>query len=237
MARTKKGESSGIPETEMRLRTLQEEYMKEDCSEEVKDEYILLLKAYARSLTLKEIKKLRIYLPPERVDEISTDVVLVMLRQYKKKGWKVRASFGGTLYWKVREVMFKSKDEEMNLSLNTSMSDNADSKEVLDIINPGVVLPLLYDKDSEINLDAPEDSFIRSVNTAFEEVKVLIEEAYETLPYETFLKFVPWLLLQFRKSKTRNIQQLFKEMFLSSKEESAFDILLLETKNRIAKYS
>ena len=69
------------------------------------------------------------------------------------------------------------------------------------------------------------------------EIQEIIDEAYEGLPYSTFVKFLPWLVLQIRKPKTRNIQRLFNKLFLTGKEEDAFNILLLEIRNRILQHA
>lgn len=221
------------PKTEVECKRLQEEFLKEDCSQEVKDEYFMLLRTYARSLALKEIKRKGIFLPPERVDEICTDATLILMKQYSKPGWRVLTSFAGALYWKLLEAMYKQANEESMYSLNTTFTDDRDSKEILDLIGTNACLP--WQSKFSLKAEGSEiwDEISSEFNSANSEIESLIDDAYQMLPYTTFLKFLPWLLLQIRKPRTRNSQKLFKEKFLSGKEEDAFDILLLEMKNRI----
>ena len=83
----------------------------------------------------------------------------------------------------------------------------------------------------------PSNTILDSIDVSTDEIKSVIDEAYRILPYPTYMRFLPWLLLQFRKPKTRNIQELFNSLFISNREESAFDILLLEIHNRIAQHA
>lgn len=235
MARTRSANSQP-PETEIKCQQLQEQYLQPDCPQSVKDEYFLLLRTYARSITLKEIKHKGIFLPPERVDEICTDAVLLILRQYRKEGWSIRASFAGALYWKVVEAMYGKADEEMVYSLNTTFTSDQDSKEVMDLVGSDSEMPWQQGQGREPVSDDPADSITAQVNVAYDEIEDLINQAYEILPYPTFMRFLPWLLLQLRKPRTRNIQQLFDNLYLTNKESNAFDILWLEIRNRIEKH-
>ena len=75
MAERKK-RNSELPQTEKQLKELQALFMENKANRKVRDEFILLLRQYARSLTLKEIKRKGIFLDPWRVDEIATDATL-----------------------------------------------------------------------------------------------------------------------------------------------------------------
>lgn len=230
--KTKVTPYSTPPETERALQALQEEYLKEDCPKEVKDEYFNTLRMYARSLTLKEIKKKGITLSVERVEEVCTDAVLLIMRQYQKKGWKIVASFAGALYWKIVEALFGCANEEMNLSLNRTFTDDDNAKEMLDLVSNSSE-PWSNPSKSYVG---PEDAVLKEINGAISEINNLIDQAYDILPYNLFLRFLPWLLLQIRKPRTRNIMDLFSRLFLDNKEENAFDILLLEMRNRVYSY-
>ena len=94
-----KKKTSSIPPTELELQRLQELYMEDMSNKEVVDKYFSLLRTYARSITLKVIKRKGIYLESERVEEIATDATILLLNQYSKKGWKVTVSFAGILIW------------------------------------------------------------------------------------------------------------------------------------------
>lgn len=224
------------PKTEVECKALQEEYLKSDCPQSTKDEYFSLLRIYARSLALKEIKRKGIFLQPERVDEICTDATLLLMNQYSKPGWKVLSSFAGALYWKLLEAMYGQASEDMVYSLNTTFSDDTDSKEILDLIGTNACLPWQKNLKSRDDQDVPWDSLSGDINVSYPEIKILIDEAYSILPYKTFVKFIPWLLLQFRKPRTRNNKKVFAEVFLDNREEEAFELLLLEVKNRIIEH-
>lgn len=221
------------PKTEVECKALQEEYLKPDCPQSVRDEYFSLLRIYARSLALKEIKRKGIFLQPERVDEICTDATLLLMNQYTKPGWRVLSSFAGALYWKLLEAMYGQASEDMVYSLNTTFSDDADSKEILDLIGSNACLPWQKTIKNKEDQDIPWDNLYEELNVSYSEIKSLIDEAYSILPYKTFIRFIPWLLLQFRKPRTRNNRKVFSEVFLEGKEEEAFDLLFLEVRNRL----
>lgn len=233
---TKKKKSSDVPQTELELRRLQELYLEDSSNQEVMDKYFFLLRTYARSLALKTIKKKGIYLLPERVDEIATDATIFLMNQYSKAGWKVNVSFAGILKWKVYEAMYEQADNEQNSSLNATFTNDKDSKEVIDMIGSSSCLPWTVTIHGQTLEDNPSDILTKKVNVSFSEISGVIDEAYDILPYKTFMRFVPWLVLKIRKAKTRNIEPLFKRLFLTSKEEDAFDILLLEIHNRISQH-
>lgn len=226
------------PETELRLRDLQSQYLQDKNNTQVRDEFFLMLRDYARSLTLQRIKRSAIFLPPERVDEICTDATLDLMEQYSKEGWFVDSSFAGLLFWKVQRAMYGQQDDEKNSSLNVTFDDSDNSKEIIDIVSYNSTLgwnTTVTSYDDTINHF--DDDFLSEVNTSFNEVTSVVDEAFDILPYRVFMRFVPWLVLQFRKPKTRNIQSLFFKLYLTNKEENAFDILLLEIYNRISKES
>lgn len=226
------------PETEVELRNLQSQYISDKNNAEIRDKFFLMLRNYARSIALQRIKRSGIFLPPERVDEICTDATLDLLEQYTKEGWYVDSSFAGVLFWKVQRAMYGQQDDEKNSSLNNTFDDSDNSKEIIDIVsyNSGLSWNSNINDESDPTI-TPENSFANSVNISYNEVDSVVNEAYEILPYKTYMRFVPWLVLQFRKPKTRNIQALFVKLFLTNKEENAFDILLLEIYNRISKHS
>ena len=73
VARTKAVIYSPPTETELRLQELQEKFLDPNgCSKADKDEFFLVMRMYARSITLQMIKSKGLVLPPERVDEVKT---------------------------------------------------------------------------------------------------------------------------------------------------------------------
>jgi len=237
--KSKKG-SSDVPETERKLQELQKLFLADRNNQKIFEEYFLLLRKYTRSLTLKKIKRKNLFLPPERVDEICTDATLALLDQYNNPnnpGWKVGSSFAGVIQFKIIEAMWGHADDDMNSSLNLTFSDDKDSKEILDLVGSGSALPWdMSEYGKEKTSDNPADLVVSTSNVSFDEVKTLVEECYIDLPYRLYLRFVPWLVLQFRKPKTKNIYSLFNRLYLTNKEENAFDMLLLELHNRISQH-
>ena len=215
------------PETEIVLTALQELYLKPNCSQALRDRYFMLMRAYARSILLKEIKRKGIVFPPEKVEELATDSTLLLMNQYTKEGWKISASFAGALRWKVIESLYGDSKDEMNYSLNRTFTEDSNAKEMLDLMSNSNT-PWY----NHISQD-PADEVAENENTAIEEVRILVNQAYDLLPYKVYLKFLPWLLLKLRKPRIRNVMVQFNRIFLSSKEEEAFDLLLLEMRNRI----
>src|SRR5574344_1873157 len=107
VARTKAVIYSPPTETELRLQELQEKFLDPNgCSKADKDEFFLVMRMYARSITLQMIKSKGLVLPPERVDEVCTDATLAIFKQYQKVGWRIEASFAGALRWKVVESLY-----------------------------------------------------------------------------------------------------------------------------------
>ena len=230
VARTKAVIYSPPTETELRLQELQEKFLDPNgCSKADKDEFFLVMRMYARSITLQMIKSKGLVLPPERVDEVCTDATLAILKQYQKVGWKIEASFAGALRWKVIESLYGPKNEESHYSLNTTFSDDTDSKEMLDLVSSS---SLPWSNDSYC--DDPEETTINQYSAVVEEVNRLLDEAYEILDYRLYVRFLPWLLLNIRKTRARNVMQTFTSCFLTSREESAFELLLLELRNRLS---
>lgn len=215
------------PETEIRLTGLQELYLDPKCRKDIRDRYFMIMKSYARSLLLKEMKRKGIILPPERVEELSVTTTLLVLNQYQREGWRISASFAGALRWKVIEALYGESKDEMNFSLNRTFSDESNAKEMLDLMSNNNTPWYKH-----ISQD-PADEVIDNHNGALDEIRLLIDQAYEILPYRVYVRFLPWLLLKIRKPKARNIMLQFNKFFLNSKEEEAFDILLLEMRNRI----
>ena len=215
------------PETEIILTALQELYLKPGCSIALRDRYFMLMRSYARSILLKEIKRKGIVFPPEKVEELATDSTLLLMNQYTKEGWKISASFAGALRWKVVESLYGDSKDEMNYSLNRTFSEDSNAKEMLDLMSNSNTP--WYNHTSQ----DPADEVAENENTAIEEVRTLVAQAYDILPYKVYLKFLPWLLLKLRKPRIRNVMMQFSRIFLNSKEEEAFDLLLLEMRNRI----
>ena len=223
MARPKKPK----PETEVKLDELQLRYLANKQDQTVFEEYFLLLKSYARSICLKEIKS-KIYLDPDRVEEVAVEATLKLLNQYNKEGWKVWGSFFGAIRWKVVEALWQDAEEESAISMNLFVGDS--TRELGDILEK-IGAQNLWKVDGE----NPQDTFFRAADVSISEIKKVLAEAREVLDARQYLLFCSYLLLRLRRPKTRLVIPSFVELFLTNKEEEAFELLLLEIRNRIAK--
>jgi hypothetical protein len=227
MARAKKPK----PETEVRLEELQAAYMADPEDMEVFHKYFILLKAYARSLALKEIKT-KVFLEPDHIDGVATEAVLKLFNQYRKEGWKVWGSFAGVLRWKVVEALYENAEEESSQSLNLSVGEEAGGSELVDILDRIGAKPL-WKKES----DNPQDIYIENYDSSATEVLAVLNEGTQVMSYRQSLLFHAYLLLRLRRPKTRLTLPAFKAYFLNTQEENAFELLLLEIRNRVAAHS
>lgn len=216
------------PITEVQLDALQEDFLKDPNNEKVKTEFFFLLKSYSRSLTLKEIKN-KIFLDPDRVDEVATEATLRFLNQYKKDGWKVWGSFAGALRWKVVEALYQDANEESAQSLNALIGDATSGHEMGDFLDKLKAEPVF---ESSKSID-PQIALVSLTENPMWEIRDILREASEILPYRTVYLFYIYLLQILRRPKSRLRHPTFKELFLSKKEEEQFDLLLLEVRTRL----
>ena len=211
MARPKKPK----PETEVKLEDLQARFLENPKDQEVFNEYFLLLKAYARSICLKEIKS-KIYLEPDRVEEVAVEATLKLLNQYKRANWKVV------------EALYQDAEEESAISMNLYVGDS--TKELGDILEK-IGAQALWKVDGE----NPQDVFFRAADVSISEIRHVLGEAAVVLNTRQQILFHAYLLLKLRRPKARQVFPSFTSLFLSSKEEEAFELLLLEIRNRVAR--
>ena len=219
------------PATEVELEELQELYLQDRDNKVIRDKYFILLKNYARSITLKKKKKKGKQLPAERVDEVATEAMMLLVRQYRNPEAKVRKSFAGALQWKVIEALWTPAKEEMVASLDKV--NESTNKELLENIQSvGAVLPW----NSEVEgteWDSVEDSYIKSVNVGKDIINEVIDEAYKVLPYRLWILFMCYFLLKVRRPIKGNPVQNFVDKMITEREQRAFDILILEMRNRL----
>ena len=124
------------PKIEVDLQELQTEYYdpktKPLRKQQVFSEMFGLITKYARSLFLKKLKG-GSYVEPDVVEDKAIQAALSFMSQYvNRPGFRVGASFGGMLEFKVREARFKEYVDEHHLSLNTIVGDE-DGNELEDI--------------------------------------------------------------------------------------------------------
>lgn len=219
------------PATEVELEELQELYLQDKDNKEVRDRYFILLKNYARSITLKILRKKGKILPAERVDEVATEAMRLLVRQYRKPEARVRKSFAGALQWKVIEALWAPAKEEMVMSLD-KVNENTNKELMENIQSIGAVLPWNSELGGD-EWDSAEDSYIKSVNVGKKIINDMLDEAYKVLPYRLWILFMCYFLIKVRRPLKGNPIQNFTDTMITEKEQRAFDILILEMRNRI----
>ena len=80
-----------------------------------------------------------------------------------------------------------------------------------------------------------EDSYIKSVNIGNDIINGVIDEAYKVLPYRLWILFMCYFLLKVRRPIRGNPVQNFADKMITEREQRAFDILILEMRNRLKK--
>lgn len=219
------------PETELRLEALQDKFLNDPNDTDVYHEYFNLLKVYARSLTLKEIKN-KVFLPPDRVEEVAVEATVKLIHQYRKDTWKVWGSFGGALRWKIVEALYQDSDEESAQSLNTLIGDS--SQELGDIMTKIGASPVM----SYVHAvqDPSETALLEKAGLT--EVQAVLGDAREVLPYRTYFTLLIYVLHTFRRSKARHAIQGFRDLYMNnSQTASVFDAVLLEIRQRLLEYA
>ena len=219
------------PATEIELEELQDLYLQDKDNKEVRDKYFILLKNYARSITLKILRKKGKQLPAEKVDEVATEAMRLLVRQYRNPEAKVRKSFAGALQWKVIEALWAPAKEEMVLSLD-KVNESTNRELMENIQSMGAVLPWNSEAVGT-EWDSVEDSYIKSVNIGKEIINDTLDEAYRVLPYRLWILFMCYFLLKVRWPVKGNPLQNFENKMITEKEKRAFEILVLEMRNRI----
>lgn len=233
MAARKTSESPTIkkskPETELLLDSLQEEYVTTR-SPEVWASMFNVMVVYARSLTLK-MNKGKVYLEPEHILGIATDAAIKIMERYKDPEFRILHSFAGLLKWKIIESLYGPKEEDMHLSLNHVLREDASSKIELGDLQSKLNLTTVNsqtESDDVLLVSAPRDIGYIVSNLLCE-----FDEACDSYRLSVLSRI--YLLLWLRKSKIRNHMQSFKKnLDLSAKEEESLELLLLEMRNRIA---
>ena len=73
----------------------------------------------------------------------------------------------------------------------------------------------------------------RIINIGKEIINDTIDEAYKVLPYRLWILFMCYFLLKVRRPIKGNPLQNFENKMITEKEKRAFEILVLEMRNRI----
>jgi len=214
------------PKTELRLEELQTKYLANRSDTAVFQEFLLLLKSYAKSLTLKKLKT-KIYLDIDHVDGIATEAALKVLDQYKKPGWKVWGSFAGILNYKIMEALYGDYLEDTAQSLNLLIGDSS-PHELEDALSSIGFTPIWQQE-----IGNPQERCFKILDSAPSEIQGILKESEEVLTPSQVILLYSYVLLRLRRPKIRFVMNSFKERFLTPKEEEVFELILLEIRNRL----
>lgn len=215
------------PETEQKLEELQTIYLETRDAQIWKEMFDIMIK-YARSLTLK-VNKGKVFLEPDHVLGVATDAAIKVMERYNDPNFKIDHSFAGLLRWKVIESLYGGWEEDVHLSLNFIMQEDASSKvelgdlqEKLGATTLGANFTVELDEDSFDDLVAVVKDILKEFDLACDNYRLtLLSRLY--------------LLLLLRKSKIRHSLSIFKRYLnLTPKEEEVLDLLLLEVRNRLS---
>jgi len=214
------------PPTEKLLIQLQRDWLADRTNQKALNEFFSTLTTYARSLVLK-INKGKIYLAPTRVLEISTDAVLKVFDRYQKDPtFEVDKSFAGWVKYPILELLYGSKQRKIDkiVSLNSMISYDNES-ELIDIQEK-----LKFTSISSSDYDRNTEEDLKEVVNI---IMSVLKELKPVMTYRLQLMFKIGLLLWIRRPKSRFVIPRFQKTFFSEEEEKAFEVFILEIRNRI----
>jgi len=215
------------PETEQKLEELQTIYLETRDTQIWKEMFDIMIR-YARSLTLK-VNKGKVFLEPDHVLGVATDAAIKVMERYNDPTFKIDHSFAGLLRWKVIESLYGGWEEDVHLSLNFIMQEDASSKVELGDLQEKLGATTLG-ANFTVELDeASFDDLVAVVKDILKEFDLACDN------YRLTLLSRLYLLLLLRKSKIRHSLSIFKRYLnLTPKEEEVLDLLLLEVRNRLS---
>lgn len=236
------GEIEDKPETERTLFRLQNDYLTYKTKDkekaiEVWKEMFLLIHNYAASLFKQRLKN-KTFISPDEVEDKSTMAAINFMSQYiYRKNYKVGASFAGMLKFKVIEALYKSKNDERNVSLNLNIKDT--DTELSDLINT--------DKFDSENLSSAQaskkviddiiekDSVMSIIRKMLKDVDKSLDDSIEDIYEEQYLSLIFrfFLLLQLKKSKKTDTKRNFLNQFENPKIVEFLELSFMELYNRL----
>jgi hypothetical protein len=218
------------PPTEIELTDLQEKYLATG-DEAIWSQMFDIMIKYARSLTLKQNKG-KVFLEPEHITAVATDAAIKIMERYKRgDGFRIDRSFGGLLRWKVIESLYGDYQEDIHLSLNHILSQDAGHSTELGDLQDKVG----FNSFTNQHVYEPDmtESDVKTVQRTIHSVLSDYDDAVGS--YRLWLLGRAYLLLNTRQSRIRQAPVLFKRILgVSQKEEEVLDLLLLEVRNRLA---
>lgn len=231
MGRKRKDQSSPTPEIEIKLKALQDEYLKtKDIT--VYQQIFSELLPYARSLTLKSTKNKK-YLPPELVDNAALEATVKFMSQYNNADFTgIHSSFGGILRYKVLESLYgpgiikadsiASLNEhiESSKTLDTELGDMAESFNFSYLFRP----------DGASITDDPANYLFNTDNDAINNILTVIKDLYMATNLHTYYRVCLGVILQMKHAKTL---EKYVSTILDPSQKEIFDLTMLEIFKRL----
>lgn len=211
------------PEIEQELFSLQDNYYSTNDENEKLDiwkKMFLKVRIYARSMVLQKLKN-KTFLPPDEIDEKATTAAINFMSQYVNRlNFKVGASFGSMINFKVLEAVYNNEKEEKVKSLYLEN----DNKEIdLMALSKRENLNLLWNKSYD---DINEENF-ESLNDIIHE---FLNEADSEITSDSLkLKFRMYFLILLKNPKNYHTKDLFIKLNCTSKKEIDFLNLIEKT--------
>lgn len=251
------GEVEDKPETEQKLFALQTEYFKKrieyrkklaawqkksdaaykkgkepppkphDDSKDVWSQMLSELYGYVRSCILQRCTKR--YMEPEDVNDKAMEASVRFMQQYiKRPDFVVGASFAGMFNMKIVEVLYKDKDEDQHISLNSLIGDS--NSEFGDTQFKNNFHNFLHENGESEN---PENQCLSvSIEDTVDDILHEIDEVVPDTKLQFLARLYIGILLQ--GPKTRHIKRLFLETWCKEfKIEQALEATSLELYNRL----
>ena len=236
------GEIEDKPKTEQDLFALQDIYLKirEEQPEEAKEIWkrmFSLVYDYSVSL-LKQRLKNKTFISPDEVADKSTMATINFMNQYlTRKNFRVGASFAGMLKFKVVEALYKDKNNERNLSLNTTINDTETELSSLIDIDKLSDNEMCAD-NSKILLDniINQDFISKTILKLFKDIDEILDDNIEDIYEEQYISvlFRMLLFLQLKKNKKIDTKRAFLDIFRDNPKIVEFlELSFMELYNRI----
>jgi len=175
-----------------------------------------LCKKYSRSMIMQEIRRGKTYYhTPEELEDKAVYCALEFMQQYYyRQGYHCGASFAGVIHFKVYEVLYFKKEEEVSLNVPVYSGENQ-TTELQNLI------------EARSYISNPE-----RIKETLDEVLALFDDLIPN-EYRQFLLRC-YIFIFLKKPRNKHIKQNFNLRWLSPALRVLINRTLLEIKNRWA---
>ncbi|KKL15257.1 hypothetical protein LCGC14_2507430, partial [marine sediment metagenome] len=179
---------------EIELHKLQHEYLNGGRDPKIIQTMYTTLLPYVRSILFKVVKH---HFSPNILAEKVHDASIEVLQGYwNNPDFKVQKSYGGLIFWKVRQVCFQFVKEEKNFSsLNKQvMGKDGKSAEFIDMLNHNDYTSLFTQEEErnpeEIFMNENENNILNDVMTHLNSLQKALDKNYPEKEYFVFKTMV-----------------------------------------------